>query len=161
MASTDSNNGDWIRTMIGAVGAVVVTAGGIYTVVIVPQAVRIEKLEIGREKDRDQLAQLYLSIQTNDEYKKTVDHDIIRLHSDVDRADGHILRVEAEQVRRTSTITSVPSLEKRLDHLEARSEEIDRRSNSTFTVGDELKNLRLELESLRQRIMVPATSSNH
>jgi hypothetical protein len=30
----------------------------------------------------------------------------------------------------------------------------------TYTVGDELKNLRGELENLRQRIMVPAGASH-
>jgi len=141
--------------MIGAISAVAIAAGGIYSVVIVPQSVRIEKLEAGREKDGDQLAKLYTSIQTNDEYKKTVDHDLSALRRDLERADAHILRIETEQNRRTSTLTSVTTLEKRIDHLEIRSEEIDRKSNSTFTVADELKNLRLELDGLRQRVMVP------
>jgi uncharacterized coiled-coil DUF342 family protein len=146
--------------MIGALSAVVVTAGGIYTVVIVPQSVRIEKLEIGREKDSDQLAKLYTSIQTNDEYKKTVEHDVARLRSDIDRADAHVLRIETEQSRRTSTIASVDNIVKRIDHLEGRVEEADRKTSLTYTVGDELKNLRGELESLRQRIMVPAGASH-
>jgi hypothetical protein len=70
--TTTGANGDWIRTMIGALSAIVVTMGSLYSVVIIPQAQRIEKLEVGREKDGERLALLYTSIQTNDEYKKTI-----------------------------------------------------------------------------------------
>lgn len=155
MVAPPTVNGDWIRTIIGAVSAVAVTVGGIYTVVIVPQTARIEKLEAGREKDRDQLAQLYLSIQTNDEYKKTVVATIAAIRSDIAKVETHINSVDEEQKRRTSSVTSVASLEKRIDRIEQRSEENERRFNATHTIGDELKDLRTELSNLRQRIMVP------
>ena len=45
MAVIPSNGDTWIRTLIGAISAVAVTVSGMYTVVIVPQNVRIEKLD--------------------------------------------------------------------------------------------------------------------
>jgi hypothetical protein len=152
---TSSSNGDWIRTMIGALSAIIVTMGSLYSVVIIPQTARIEKLEIGREKDSDQLAKLYTSIQTNDEYKKTVATEFLWIRSDITKNIGRIDHIEGEQLRRTSAVAIVASLEARMDRIERRNEEQDRRSAPTII--EEVKSLRAELESLRQRIMVPIT----
>ena len=151
--ATSSNNGDWIRTMIGAISAIIVTMGSLYSVVIIPQTARIEKLEVGREKDSDQLAKLYTSIQTNDEYKKTVATEFLWIRSDITKNIGRIDHIEGEQLRRTSAVAIVASLESRMDRIERRNEEQDRRSAPTII--EEVKTLRSELESLRQRIMVP------
>ena len=153
--TTSSSNGDWIRTMIGALSAIIVTMGSLYSVVIIPQTARIEKLEVGREKDSDQLAKLYTSIQTNDEYKKTVATEFLWIRSDITKNIGRIDHIEGEQLRRTSAVAIVASLEARMDRIERRNEEQDRRSAPTII--EEVKSLRAELESLRQRIMVPIT----
>ena len=155
--TASSSNGDWIRTMIGALSAIIVTMGSLYSVVIIPQTARIEKLEIGREKDSDQLAKLYTSIQTNDEYKKTVATEFLWIRSDIAKNIGRIDHIEGEQLRRTSAVAIVASLEARMDRIERRNEEQDRRSAPTII--EEVKTLRTELESLRQRIMVPITTS--
>jgi hypothetical protein len=155
--TTSSSNGDWIRTMIGALSAIIVTMGSLYSVVIIPQTARIEKLEVGREKDSDQLAKLYTSIQTNDEYKKTVATEFLWIRSDITKNIGRIDHIEGEQLRRTSAVAIVASLEARMDRIERRNEEQDRRSAPTII--EEVKTLRTELESLRQRIMVPITTS--
>lgn len=143
--------------MIGALSAIIVTMGSLYSVVIIPQTARIEKLEIGREKDSDQLAKLYTSIQTNDEYKKTVATEFLWIRSDIAKNIGRIDHIEGEQLRRTSAVAIVASLEARMDRIERRNEEQDRRSAPTII--EEVKTLRSELESLRQRIMVPITTS--
>lgn len=154
--TSSSSNGDWIRTMIGALSAVLATSGGLYAIVIVPQTARIEKLELGREKDGDQLAKLYTSIQTNDEYKKTVGTEVAWLRSDLVRLRGRTERIEEEQKRRTTAVSTVASIQSRLDRLDRRNEEQDRRSAPTII--EEVKTLRSELENLRQRIMVPVTA---
>jgi len=153
MASSGANNGDWIRTMIGAISAIIVTMGSLYSVVIIPQTYRIEKLETGREKDGEQLAKLYTSIQTNDEYKKTVNTEIAWLRSDLSKIRDRAERIEEEQKRRTNSVALVTSLESRMDRIDKRNEEQDRRSAPTIL--EEVKTLRTELESLRQRIMIP------
>jgi hypothetical protein len=142
--------------MIGALSAVLATSGGLYAIVIVPQTARIEKLELGREKDGDQLAKLYTSIQTNDEYKKTVGTEVAWLRSDLVRLRGRTERIEEEQKRRTTAVSTVASIQSRLDRLDRRNEEQDRRSAPTII--EEVKTLRSELENLRQRIMVPVTA---
>lgn len=142
--------------MIGAASAVLITGGGIYSVIIIPQTVRIEKLEVGREKDSDQLARLYTSIQTNDEYKKTITTDFLWVRSDIAKNIARIDRIDGEQLRRTNAVAMISALESRMDRIERRNEEQDRRSAPTII--EEVKSLRSELESLRQRIMVPITS---
>jgi predicted nucleic acid-binding Zn-ribbon protein len=148
-----ANANGWIQTMIGALSAIVVTGGSMYAVVITPMLVRIDKLETGREKDRDQLALLYTSIQTNDEYKKTVSTEVAWIRSDLSKIRDRAERIEEEQKRRTNAVALVTSLESRVDRMDKRNEEQDRRS--TPTILDDLKTLRTELESLRQRIMIP------
>ena len=135
--------------MIGAISAIIVTMGSLYSVVIIPQTARIEKLEIGREKDRDQLAQLYT-------LKDTVATDLKWVRSDITKNIGRIDHIEGEQLHRTAAVATVPALEARMDRLERRNEETDRRSAPTII--EEMKTLRGELESLRQRIMVPVTA---
>ena len=75
--------------MVGAISAIVITGGSMYTVIISPMQTRIDRLEAGRERDRDQLALLYTSIQTNDEYKKTVTVELSWLRAD-------LIKVQAE-----------------------------------------------------------------
>jgi chromosome segregation ATPase len=145
-----------IQTIIGAITAIFVACGGLYAVTIIPLNAHIDKLEAGREKDGEQLAKLYTSIQTNDEYKKTVSTDLAWVRSDVSKIRDRAERIEEEQKRRASAVATVASLETRLDRLDRRNEEIDRRSSPT--VIEELKTLRTELDSLRQRIMVPVTA---
>jgi predicted nucleic acid-binding Zn-ribbon protein len=154
---TTGANGDWIRTMIGALSAIVVTMGSLYSVVIIPQSTRIEKLEVGRESDSKQLALLYTSIQTNDEYKKTIVTELAWVRSDIVKIRERVERAEEEQKRRAVAVASVGTLEARMDRLDRRNEEQDRRSAPTIL--DEVKALRAELESLRQRIMVPVTAA--
>jgi hypothetical protein len=142
--------------MIGAISAIIVTMGSLYSVVIIPQTARIEKLEVGREKDSDQLAKLYTSIQTNDEYKKTVATDFSWVRSDIIKNIARIDRIDSEQLRRTNAVSAIAALDSRMDRLERRNEEQDRRSAPTII--EEVRTLRAELESLRQRIMVPITA---
>lgn len=142
--------------MIGAVGAVVITVSALGAAVIGPQSARIEKLEIGREKDSDQLAKLYTSIQTNDEYKKTVATKFAWIRSDITKNIARIDHIEGEQLHRTNAVATVAALDSRMDRLERRNEEQDRRSAPTII--EEVRTLRAELESLRQRIMVPVTA---
>lgn len=156
MPNTISSNGGWIQTIIGTITAIIVTSGAIYTVVINPQTIRIEKLEAGREKDGDQLAKLYTSIQTNDEYKKIVATDFLWVRSDITKNINRIDHIENEQSKRTNAVATIAALQARLDRLERRNEEQDRRSAPTII--EEVKTLRTELDSLRQRIMVPITS---
>lgn len=146
-----------VQTIIGGATAVFIAVGGLYTVAVVPLTARIEKLEAGREKDGDQLARLYTSIQTNDEYKKTVKAEFEWLRNDLKRNDDQTSRIDEEQKRRATSVSSVVSLEKRIDNLVRRNEEQDRRTAPSLI--DEVRILRTELDNLRQRIMIPATSA--
>lgn len=148
---------NWIQTIIGTVTAIVITSGMIYTVVINPQTVRIEKLETGREKDSDQLAKLYTSIQTNDEYKKTVSTELAWVRSDINRVRDRLEHIEEEQKRRTTAVSSVANLDARMDRFERRAEEQERRSAPTIL--EDVRSIRGELDSLRQRIMVPLAAA--
>ncbi len=151
-------NGSWLQTLMGVIASVVVTAGGVYTVVIVPQAARIEKLEAGREKDGDQLAKLYTSIQTNDEYKKTVRAEIDWLRADLGRTASYVGRIDDEQKRRASSVASIATVEKRIDRMDARLEDGEKRLAAGYTLNDVIKRLGDDLADLRRRVMVPATS---
>ena len=151
--ATSANNSGVIQTIIGALTAILVTCGGLYSVIILPQMARIERLEIGREKDGEQLAKLYTSIQTNDEYKKIVSTELSWVRSDASKLRDRLERIEEEQKRRSMAVSTVPAMEARIDRLDKRNEEIDRRSSPTIL--DDVKALRTELENLRQRIMVP------
>lgn len=151
--ATSANNSGVIQTIIGALTAILVTCGGLYSVIILPQMARIERLEVGREKDGEQLARLYTSIQTNDEYKKIVSTELSWVRSDASKLRDQLERIDEEQKRRSNAVATVASLESRLDRLDRRNEEMDRRSSPTIL--EEVKTLRGELESLRQRIMVP------
>ena len=152
---TTSSNGDWIRTMIGAISAVGVTVSGMYTVVIVPMQHNLEKLEATREADRKDLVGLYLSIRENDQYKIFAQSERAALRSDINKNEAHLLRIEGEQKSRAISVATVPALEKRIDGLVRRHEELEQRSSSSYTLNDELKSLRSELQDLRRRIMIP------
>jgi chromosome segregation ATPase len=156
MTRAGSNGGDWIRTMIGALSAIVVTGGSMYTVIISPMQTRIERLEGGREKDHDQLAALYTSIQTNDEYKKTVRGELNWLRADLDRIGTQANALDEVHKERAGQAAQIADLQARWDRLDRHNEELDRRN--TPSVLDDLKEMRAELDSLRQRIMVPMTS---
>lgn len=146
-----------VQTIIGGAIAVFTAVGGLYTIALVPLTARIEKLESGREKDSDQLARLYTSIQTNDEYKKIVRAEIEWLRSDLKRNDDQTTRIDEEQKRRATSVSSIVSIEKRIDNLVHRNEEQDRRTAPSLI--DEVKTLRGELDNLRQRIMVPLAAA--
>lgn len=147
-----NGNSDWIKPIASAFSAVALMAAGVWAVGISPLRTEIDKLIIGREKDGDQLAKLYTSIQTNDEYKLVVDAKLDAIRAEITRSTATIIRIEEEQKRRSTAVASVESLEKRIDRLD----EQDRRSAPT--VLDEIKQLRGELETMRQRIMVPMTA---
>jgi peptidoglycan hydrolase CwlO-like protein len=154
---TTGANGDWIRTMIGALSAIVVTMGSLYSVVIIPQSARIEKLEVGREKDGEQLAKLYTSIQTNDEYKKEVATELAWLRADLNRIGEQANALDEVHKERAGQAAQISDLQARWDRLDRHNEELDRRN--TPTILEDVKTLRVELESLRQRIMVPVTAA--
>lgn len=156
-AMAPSNGSDWIKPIASAFAAVALMAGGVWTVGINPLNQQIDKLVAGREKDGDQLARLYTSIQTNDEYKKTVNTELEWIKSDLLQNTTRIGRIDDEQRRRATSVSSIESIEKRIDRLNARNDEQDRRSAPTIL--DEIKQLRGDLESLRQRLMVPATGA--
>jgi chromosome segregation ATPase len=143
--------------MIGATTAVLVASGGMYTAIILPMQSRIEKLETGREKDHDQLAILYTSIQTNDEYKKTVRGEIEWLRNDLNRVGSQANALDEVHKQRAGQAAQIIDLQTRWERLDRRLEEQDRRS--TPTILDDVKSLRAELESLRQRIMVPVMAA--
>ncbi len=160
MPSSATNGDTWIRTLIGAISAVAVTVSGMYTVVIVPQNVRIEKLETGRETDRNRISDLYATLQETKGDRALAQSERNSLRRDLERADANILRIETEQKLRTTSVTSVPAMEKRIDGLVKRHEDMEHRFGSTYTIGDELKSLRSELADLRRRIMVPLGASS-
>ncbi len=145
-----------VQTIIGGATAICIAAGGLYTIAILPIKEELKEAKTLREDDRKQLVALYLSIQTNDEYKKFAEAERTGLRRDLDKVEHHILRIELTQQQRTTAVSSVPSIEKRIDRLDARNEEQDRRSAPTII--EEVKTLRSELENLRQRIMVPVSS---
>lgn len=153
-------NGDWIRTMIGAISAVGVAVSGMYAVVISPMQRNVEKLETGRETDRNRISELYATLQQTMGDKNLAQSERNSLRRDLERADANILRIENEQKSRTSSVTSVPALEKRIDGLVRRHEDMERRFGSTYTLNDELKSLRGELQDLRRRIMIPIGSNS-
>lgn len=155
-----SANGDWIRTLIGAIGAVGVAISFLYTVVIIPVQERIRIFEAGREDDRKELVKLYLSIRENDQYKIFAQSERVALRHDIEKLEGHILRIENEQKQRTSVISSMPALDKKLDGIIKRHEDLESKMSSSYTLNDALKSLRAELEELRHRVMVPVTSNS-
>jgi peptidoglycan hydrolase CwlO-like protein len=144
--------------MIGALSAIVVTMGSLYSVVIIPQAQRIEKLEIGRESDGKQLALLYTSIQTNDEYKKTIVTELAWLRADIQRIGRQADALDEVHKQRAGQAAQIADLQARWERLDRHNEEVDRRN--TPTILEDIKALRAELESLRQRIMVPVTAAH-
>jgi len=93
-------SGDWVRTITGALGAIAIMSAGVWTVVIIPQNQRIEKLETNREGDAKRLVDLYLSVQTNDQYKNTIRAEIDHLRADVARIESKADRMDADQRRR-------------------------------------------------------------
>ena len=151
MAGAASNG--WIQTMIGAATAIIVTGGSMYTVIIQPMQVRIDHLESGREKDHDQLAALYTSIQTNDEYKKIVSSQMDWLRSDLGRVQAEADASAELHKERAGQSAQIADLQARWDRLDRHTEEIDARNSPT--VLEDMKTLRMELDSLRQRLMVP------
>lgn len=159
MPSTAPNSGssDWIKPIASAFAAVALMAGGVWAVGISPLKTEIDKLIAGREKDGDQLRDLYLSVKTNNEYKSTVETEVRWIRSDVAKLELEIARMDEEQRRRSNSVASIDSIQKRIDRLNARNEEQDRRSAPTII--DEIKQLRSELDSLRQRIMVPLAAT--
>jgi predicted nucleic acid-binding Zn-ribbon protein len=169
----NGNGGEWTKTVFGAIGGALTAVSAVFVLgqmlIIGPQNARIEKvekgpiterldkLEAGREKDSDQLAKLYTSIQTNDEYKKTIEKIHAHLRSDIDKTSTQITRIADEQQRRTSPVASIASITKRIDRIDQRTEEAERRS--TPTIIEEVRNLRNELQDLRKRIMIPITAT--
>ncbi len=151
-----ANGNGMVQTIIGGATAVFIAVGGLYTVAIVPIKEELREIKTLREDDRKQLIALYLSIQTNDEYKKFAQGEHNSLRRDLEKTDAHVLRIDLEQQRRTSSVATVSSNEKRIDGLTRRLEEMQR--SSSPTIIDEVKELRGEISSLRQRIMVPITS---
>jgi len=141
--------------MVGAISAIVITGGSMYTVIISPMQTRIDRLEAGRERDRDQLALLYTSIQTNDEYKKTVTVELSWLRAD-------LIKVQAEADASAELHKERAGQGAEIADLKARWDRLDRvNEKSSPSLLDDVKTLRTELESLRQRIMVPAGATVH
>lgn len=145
--------------MIGTISAVAISGGFAYTVFVVPMATRIEKLEAGREKDHDQLAALYTSIQTNDEYKKTIEQAMVWLRADIKRVQDQANALDQVHKDRAGQAAQIDDLKERWTILSRRLD--DEAQRSAPTVLDEVKTLRAELESLRQRIMVPLASKGN
>jgi len=137
--------------MVGAISAIVITGGSMYTVIISPMQVRIDRLEAGREKDRDQLAQLYTSIQTNDQYKLVVGKELEWLRSD-------IVKVQAEADASAELHKERAGQGAEIADLKARVARLD---DGAPTILDEVKTLRTEVDSLRQRIMTSSTAAPH
>lgn len=151
VAASASTNGGWVQTMVGAISAIVITGGSMYTVIISPMQVRIDRLEAGREKDRDQLAQLYTSIQTNDQYKLVVGKELEWLRSD-------IAKVQAEADASAELHKERAGQGAEIADLKARAARLD---DGAPTILDEVKTLRTEVDSLRQRIMTSSIAVPH
>jgi chromosome segregation ATPase len=141
--------------MIGAATAIVVTGTGLYGVVIAPMQVQIARLVDGREKDHDQLASLYTSIQTNDEYKKTVAGEIRWLRADVDRVQAQANALDEVHKSRAGQAAQISDLQARWDRLDRHNEEIETRNNPTML--EDIRTLRNELDGLRDRMMAPVS----
>lgn len=76
---------------------------------------------------------------------------------DIEKVAAIILRIESTQQSRTSAVANVGTLDKRLDALSRRQDDIEHHiTASSPSISEELKNLRAELQELRQRVMVPA-----
>jgi peptidoglycan hydrolase CwlO-like protein len=155
MPTTERSSAGWIQTMIGAATAIVVTGTGLYGIVIVPMEAQIARLVDGREKDHDQLAALYTSIQTNDEYKKTIAGQMLWLRADIDKVQAQANALDQVHKDRAGQAAQITDLQARWDRLDRHNEELDERNNPTIL--EDVKALRLELDSLRQHIMVPIT----
>lgn len=144
-----ATEGNLVTTVTGVIVAICVSVGGVYTIALVPLEKRIEKLENARDHDREQLAALY-----------SLKSELESLRRDVVRVEGFSIKIADEQQRRTTSVTSVASLEKRIDELGRKLDDIEHRFSGTYTVSDELKSLRGELQDLRRRIMVPLISNS-
>jgi uncharacterized coiled-coil DUF342 family protein len=153
----DINGKDWLRTGLGSISSIVVISAFGYSLVIAPMQAKIVKLEDFRETDREKITQAYTLIQTNDQYKKLVEEWKDSLRRDLNRVETDSKEVAVEQKRRTGAVAAFASLEKEIDTLRHRVDDIQH--SSAPSIIDEIKSLRTELESLRQRIMVPITSS--
>lgn len=98
-----------------------------------------------------------LSIREHEQYKALVVSEREGMRRRIDRLELLVLRIEEEQKRRTGTIQSLQAHEKQLDRFNSRVQELERQFGSTYTLNDEIKRLNVELQSLRSRILVPAT----
>lgn len=103
-----------VSTIVGSISAVAVSLGAVYTTVIAPQNSRIEELRVGRADDQKRLVDLYVSDRTNEQYKKLVETVFVQFRRDLDRVESSLTRIDEEQKRRSSTITSVGSVENAL-----------------------------------------------
>jgi chromosome segregation ATPase len=144
--------------MIGAATAIIISGGSMYTVIIAPMQIRIDHLESGREKDHDQLAALYTSIQTNDEYKKTVSGELQWIRSDLNKVQAQASSLDQVHKDRAGQAAQIADMQARWDRLDRHTEQMDERN--TPTILEDVKALRAELDGLRQRIMVPVTAKS-
>jgi hypothetical protein len=152
----DTNGKDWLRTGLGSISSIAVISAFGYSLAIAPMQVQIAKLQDFRETDRTKISDAYTLINTNDQYKLLVKEWADALRRDLARVEADLKDVSAEQRRRTSGVASISSIEKEVDNLRHRVDDLQHGSSPTLV--DEIKTLRTELESLRQRIMVPITS---
>jgi septal ring factor EnvC (AmiA/AmiB activator) len=152
-ASVTNSDGGWIQTIIGMIVAMVATSGTIYTIIILPMQAEINRLEVGREDDHKQLALLYTSIQTNEEYKKAIKRELDWLRSDIERVQHQANALDEVHKDRAGQKAQIADLQARWERLDRHTEEQDRRNSPTIL--EDVKALHIELESLRQRIMIP------
>ena len=146
---------NFIAIFSSAVVAIAVSAGGIYKVAIEPLVIRTAKLEDQRDKDRQQLGDMYVAIRANDADKRTSAEIDAALRRDLEKIALVVDGIQKEQQSRTTRVASTESLQRQIDNLRKRHEDLDHKASSSYTLNDELKNLRSELESLRKSVMVP------
>jgi DNA repair exonuclease SbcCD ATPase subunit len=128
--------------MIGAATAIIVTGTSMYGVVIAPMQSQIARLIDGREKDHDQLAALYTSIQTNDEYKKTIRTELEWLRADLLRIGAQANTLDEVHKDRAGQAAQIADLQARWERLDHHNDEIE-------------KTLQGQIDGLRDRMMLP------
>lgn len=90
----------------------------------------------------------FLSLREHDQYKMDLDHQLKSLSKDIET-------VHIEQANRSGSIEHIHSLEKQIDELKKSHDELAKEINSSVTIADRMKELQSEINSLRERLLLP------
>jgi hypothetical protein len=108
-----------------------------------------------READRKEISSLYQTIEGLRAYKDLVAVQVSAIGNNHERLRDQVLRIEAEQARRTSTVASVTSVDAKVSALALRFEAAQQRGVSS--PADDVKELREQIRHLMEmRLKQPA-----